>query len=242
MLAGYGGSSQHVLAARSMIPDVACPLPAVYINDKELSPRKKKQKHAWRFEDGSAVEMSWDPYTPGIGNAIVVATGRPWALLCVPACLHVLKYTCSHYESYIACNSTCLHPVSCYALARLLVRRISHAAALEHPLWLADVLKVMVWHTPKGIIDEGGQVLEGYVNFNITLMAPPEDDRMAVSSCTAALLAWVLSAAAASHHLRVLCCGCASGAYVQQAVLCVCEGKAGILKMLCFAGYHWRDL
>lgn len=39
----------------------------------------------------------------------------------------------------------------------------------------------MVWHTPKGIIDEGGMVLEGYVNFNITLMAPPEDDRMAVS-------------------------------------------------------------
>ena len=39
----------------------------------------------------------------------------------------------------------------------------------------------MVWHTPKGIIDEGGKVLEGYVNFNITLMAPPEDDRMAVS-------------------------------------------------------------
>ncbi len=45
----------------------------------------------------------------------------------------------------------------------------------------------MVWHTPKGIIDEGGKVLEGYVNFNITLMAPPEDDRMAVSPCQAAL-------------------------------------------------------
>ena len=30
------------------------------MNDKELTPKKKKQKHAWRFEDGSAVEMSWD--------------------------------------------------------------------------------------------------------------------------------------------------------------------------------------
>ena len=48
----------------------------MYINDKELSPRKKKQKHAWRFEDGSAVEMSWDPYTPGIGNAVVMASGE----------------------------------------------------------------------------------------------------------------------------------------------------------------------
>ena len=56
---------------------------------------------------------------------------------------------------------------------------------LRHHLWHADVLKVMVWHTPKGIIDEGGKVLEGYVNFNITLMAPPEDDRMAVSGCPA---------------------------------------------------------
>ena len=65
-------------------------LPAVYINDKELSPRKKKQKHAWRFEDGSAVEMSWDPYTPGIGNAIVVATGG--VFLSMPACLYVNRH------------------------------------------------------------------------------------------------------------------------------------------------------
>ena len=181
-----------------MSPEIACSLPAVYINDKELSPRKKKQKHAWRFEDGSAVEMSWDPYTPGIGNAIVVATGWSWALLFVPACLHVLDLTCPQSVSHPVCHSTCL---IWSAAAHLLC--CQYAAAVEHPVWLADVLKVMVWHTPKGIIDEGGKVLEGYVNFNITLMAPPEDDRMAVSDCTANLLAWVLTAAAL-HHSRDL--------------------------------------
>lgn len=50
---------------------------AVYLNDKELAPKKKKQHHAWRFDDGSTVEMSWDVYTPGIGNTVVVATGEP---------------------------------------------------------------------------------------------------------------------------------------------------------------------
>ena len=50
-------------------------------------------------------------------------------------------------------------------------------------------MKVMIWHTPRGIIDEGGKVLEGYINFNITLMSPPENDRMNVSA-----------ALTASHH------------------------------------------
>lgn len=43
------------------------------------------------------------------------------------------------------------------------------------------MLKVLIWHTPKGIIDEGGKELEGYINFNITLLAPPENDLMNVS-------------------------------------------------------------
>lgn len=43
-------------------------------------------------------------------------------------------------------------------------------------------MKVMIWHTPQGIIDEGGKVLEGYINFNITLMSPPENDHMNVSA------------------------------------------------------------
>ena len=42
-------------------------------------------------------------------------------------------------------------------------------------------MKVMIWHTPRGIIDEGGKALEGYITFNITLMSPPENDRMNVS-------------------------------------------------------------
>lgn len=47
--------------------------------------------------------------------------------------------------------------------------------------WHADVLKVILWHTPKGIIDEGGKELEGYLNFNISLLAPPENSQMNVS-------------------------------------------------------------
>jgi hypothetical protein len=43
------------------------------------------------------------------------------------------------------------------------------------------MMKVLIWHTPKGIIDEGGKELEGYINFNITLLAPPENDLMNVS-------------------------------------------------------------
>ncbi len=46
----------------------------------------------------------------------------------------------------------------------------------------ADVLKVLMWHTPKGIIDEGGKMLEGYLNFNISLLAPPENSQMNVST------------------------------------------------------------
>lgn len=48
---------------------------AVYINNKQLQEKKKVQKHAWRFEDGSDVEMSWNLYMPGIGNAVVMQTG-----------------------------------------------------------------------------------------------------------------------------------------------------------------------
>ena len=53
-----------------------CCCSAVFVNDKELTPKKKTQHHAWRFDDGSAVEMAWNMYTPGVGNAVVVATGE----------------------------------------------------------------------------------------------------------------------------------------------------------------------
>ena len=56
-----------------------------------------------------------------------------------------------------------------------------HSKPLEELWWHADVLKVMIWHTPAGIIDEGGKALEGFINFNITLMSAPENDRMTVS-------------------------------------------------------------
>ena len=39
-----------------------------------------------------------------------------------------------------------------------------------------------MWHTPKGIIDEGGKMLEGYLNFNISLLAQPENSQMNVST------------------------------------------------------------
>lgn len=66
---------------------------AVYINNKQLQEKKKVQKHAWRFEDGSDVEMSWNLYMPGVGNAVVMQTGaasildtylfpQPWHLHC----------------------------------------------------------------------------------------------------------------------------------------------------------------
>ena len=55
-------------------------------------------------------------------------------------------------------------------------------AGAEQGTLCADVMKVMIWHTPQGIIDEGGKMLEGYINFNITLMSPPENDHMNVSA------------------------------------------------------------
>jgi hypothetical protein len=53
-------------------------------------------------------------------------------------------------------------------------------------------MKVMMWHTPKGLIDEGGKELEGYLNFNITLIAAPEDNVMSVRSAAAHALPGVV--------------------------------------------------
>jgi len=65
-----------------------------------------------------------------------------------------------------------------------------HDKPLEQLRWHADVLKVMIWHTPAGIIDEGGKALEGFINFNITLMSAPENDRMTVSATLALPASW----------------------------------------------------
>ena len=47
----------------------------MYLQDKLLQEKNHVQKHAWRFEDGTAVEMEWDMYKPGIGNTVTVTTG-----------------------------------------------------------------------------------------------------------------------------------------------------------------------
>ena len=45
----------------------------------------------------------------------------------------------------------------------------------------ADVMKMTVWQTPAGIVDEGGFVLESWLNFGVTLLGPPANGIMHVS-------------------------------------------------------------
>ena len=47
----------------------------------------------------------------------------------------------------------------------------------------ADVLKMTIWQTPAGIVDEGGFVLPSWLNFGITLMGPPANGIMHVRPC-----------------------------------------------------------
>ena len=44
----------------------------------------------------------------------------------------------------------------------------------------ADVLRMTVWQTPAGIVDEGGMILQAWLNFGITLVAPPANGLMHV--------------------------------------------------------------
>lgn len=46
----------------------------------------------------------------------------------------------------------------------------------------ADVLKMTIWQTPAGIVDEGGFVLPSWLNFGITLLGPPANGVMHVST------------------------------------------------------------
>ena len=46
----------------------------------------------------------------------------------------------------------------------------------------ADLLKMTIWETPAGIVDEGGVVLPAWLNFGITLLGPPANGIMHVSS------------------------------------------------------------
>lgn len=46
----------------------------------------------------------------------------------------------------------------------------------------ADVLRMTIWQTPAGIVDEGGYVLPSWLNFGITLLGPPANGIMHVSA------------------------------------------------------------
>ena len=37
-----------------------------------------------------------------------------------------------------------------------------------------------IWQTPAGIVDEGGMILQAWLNFGITLVAPPANGLMHV--------------------------------------------------------------
>ncbi|BDA51370.1 hypothetical protein COCOBI_18-2470 [Coccomyxa sp. Obi] len=41
-----------------------------------------------------------------------------------------------------------------------------------------DVLKMTIWQTPAGIVDEGGMVLPSWLNFGVTLLGPPANGIM----------------------------------------------------------------
>lgn len=44
-----------------------------------------------------------------------------------------------------------------------------------------DVLKMTIWQTPAGIVDEGGMLLGAWLNFGLSLEAPPANGLMHVS-------------------------------------------------------------
>ena len=50
---------------------------AVTLQGKQLRPRKAPQHHAWRFENGAYIEVTWDQYKAGLGNTVTVQTGAP---------------------------------------------------------------------------------------------------------------------------------------------------------------------
>jgi hypothetical protein len=106
-------------------------------------------------------------------------------------------------------------------------------------------MKVMIWHTPSGIIDDGGKVLEGYINFNITLMGPPENDRMNVR---------VRHSLHAPCNIHILCtpwrefCFCSMPLLLSsRSVLLLLSAKCMVSwkvthSSYCAAGNHWRHL
>jgi hypothetical protein len=72
----------------------------------------------------------------------------------------------------------------------------------------ADVLRMTIWQTPAGIVDEGGIVLPSWLNFGITLLGPPANGIMHVSS----LFSFSVAASAQEHSSSDLqdACNCPS--------------------------------
>lgn len=64
----------------------------------------------------------------------------------------------------------------------------------------ADVLKMTIWQTPAGIVDEGGVVLPSWLNFGITLLGPPANGIMHVSATN-----YLLSLSCKLATERVIC-------------------------------------
>jgi hypothetical protein len=103
--------------------------------------------------------------------------------------LHAWRGQCCQCVNRCLRQAPCITAVSGIEKAHLIAEKWLHSTPsltvvmLTQGMLGAEMMKVLIWHTPKGIIDEGGKELEGYVNFNITLFAPPENDLMHVSCC-----------------------------------------------------------
>lgn len=107
-------------------------------------------------------------------------------------------------------------------------------------------MKVMIWHTPSGIIDDGGKVLEGYINFNITLMGPPENDHMNVRVRHS--IHCMLHATLKMLHALGEFCFCSMLLLLSsRSVLLLLSAKCMVSWKVthlsdCAAGNHWRHL
>ena len=92
----------------------------------------------------------------------------------------------------------------------------------------ADVMKMTIWQTPAGIVDEGGVVLQSWLNFGVTLLGPPANGIMHVRRIAACSL---LHRAPGWHPP------------VPQASGCPHAGsRTGVLLMTGCCGRHVRSL
>ena len=57
---------------------------AVTLQDKQLKAKKAPQHHAWRFQSGAYIEITWDQFKAGLGNTVTVQTGTSRAAVFPP--------------------------------------------------------------------------------------------------------------------------------------------------------------